>query len=140
MDMIHSFPQLGCCDATLQHKVFDANTHRSPNPDHVYRSQEIGEASLRQLPETAHTQLKTRLYITSVRWPASERNWYLASCIQQYCKYELCATLYAVQELAAMLAEASVEHEAAPLPPQFETNYHEAYQFFGPSQARCKLI
>ena len=35
-----------------------------------------------------------------------------------------------------MLAEASLEGETAPLPPQFETNYRQEYQGFGPDSAR----
>lgn len=36
-----------------------------------------------------------------------------------------------------MLAEASVESEAAPLPPQYKTNYREEYQYCGPPTDRC---
>ena len=35
-----------------------------------------------------------------------------------------------------MLAEASLECEPASLPSQFETNYRQEYQSFGPSTAR----
>lgn len=36
------------------------------------------------------------------------------------------------QELNAMLLEAAVEDEAALLPPQYQTNYREEYQYNGP--------
>lgn len=39
---------------------------------------------------------------------------------------------YLQQELNAMLLEAAVEDEAALLPPQYQTNYREEYQYSGP--------
>ena len=38
---------------------------------------------------------------------------------------------YLRQELNAMLLEAAVEGEAALLPPQYQTNYREEYQYSG---------
>ncbi|DBB01213.1 TPA: hypothetical protein ACH3X1_001090 [Trebouxia sp. C0004] len=39
-------------------------------------------------------------------------------------------------EMEAMLAEASTVAEAAPLPPQYQTNYQEEFQFCGPNTVR----
>ena len=39
---------------------------------------------------------------------------------------------YLQQELNAMLLEAAVEDEAALMPPQYQTNYREEYQYSGP--------
>ena len=44
------------------------------------------------------------------------------------------------QELNAMLAEASLETEPAPVPAQYQTNYREEYQYFGPTTDRWVCI
>ncbi len=44
----------------------------------------------------------------------------------------------AQQEMEAMLAEASTVAEAAPLPPQSQTNYREEFQYCGPTTVRCE--
>ena len=44
------------------------------------------------------------------------------------------------QEMEAMLAEASTMAEAAPLPPQYQTNYREEFQYCGPNTVRCVKI
>ena len=38
--------------------------------------------------------------------------------------------------MEAMLAEASTVAEAAPLPPQYQTNYREEFQYSGPTTVR----
>ena len=40
------------------------------------------------------------------------------------------------QEMEAMLAEASTVAEAALLPPQYQTNYREEFQYNGPTTVR----
>ncbi len=40
------------------------------------------------------------------------------------------------QEMEVMLAEASTVAEAAPLPPQYQTNYREEFQYSGPTTVR----
>ena len=42
--------------------------------------------------------------------------------------------------MEAMLAEAATVAEAAPLPPQYQTNYREEFQNCGPSTARWVKI
>ena len=44
------------------------------------------------------------------------------------------------QELAAMLAEAAVEHEGPTLPAQRQTNYQEEYQYCGPPTSQYVAI